>query len=77
MTTNVLVAAPHNVPHMLVRVEKYNPQLPEAERVYTVVAELKQGECEMDWGACIHNTQALRITEVAEPVPVFTPPTEA
>lgn len=73
MTTNVLVAAPHNVPGKSVRVEKYNPQVPEADRVYTLVADLQQGQCEMDWGACIHDTQALRITEV-DTIPPPAPP---
>lgn len=67
MTTNVLVAAPHNVTGKSVRVEKYDPTQPEASRTYTLVADLAQGQCEMDWGACIHDTQALRITEVDTP----------
>lgn len=69
MTTNVLVAAPHNCTGKLVRVEKYDPTQPEESRTYTLVADLQQGQCEMDWGACLHDSQALRITEVDAPTP--------
>jgi hypothetical protein len=72
MTTNVLVAAPHNCAGKLVCVEKYDPTQAEESRVYTLVAHLEQGHCEMDWGACVHGNQALRITEVDAPTPVVT-----
>jgi len=67
MTTNVLVAAPHNCTGKLVRIEKYDPSQPEESRTYTLVADLKQGDCNMDYAACLHSTQALRITEIDAP----------
>ena len=67
MTTSVLIAAPHNCAGKRVRIEKYDPTQPADTRVYTLVADLEQGQCNFDYGACLHQTQALRISEIDAP----------
>lgn len=67
MTTNVLIATTHVSSNQRIRIEAYNPQLPEAERVYRVITELATNQCSMDYSACLHGHQALRLTEVEAP----------